>query len=72
MGGHNVPFGTVHRRFDRDLHNLFNLYCNFADSWVIFDNSELLPYVVAKETAGVLTVIDFKLFQKIKAKVETS
>ncbi|MCX5807226.1 MAG: zeta toxin family protein [Proteobacteria bacterium] len=71
MGGHNVPVGTVRRRFDRGLHNLFNLYCHFADSWVIFDNSELLPCVVAKETAGVLTVIDGKLFEEIRAKVET-
>jgi len=46
------------------------LYRSFADSWSIFDNSELTPRVVAKETAGVLTVIDVKLFEEIKAKVE--
>jgi predicted ABC-type ATPase len=70
MGGHDVPAETVRRRFDRGLLNLFNLYNTYADSWVIFDNSELAPRVVAKETAGVLTVIDGKLFEEIRTKVE--
>lgn len=72
MGGHDVPAGTVRRRFERGLHNLFHLYRSFADSWTIFDNSELAPRVVAKETTGVLTVIDGKLFEEIKVKVDTA
>jgi len=43
-----------------------------ADSWVIFDNSELAPRVIAKETAGVLTVVDGTIFKEIKAKVKIS
>lgn len=69
MGGHDVPTDTIRRRFDRGLHNLFNLYRPFADSWAIFDNSELAPVVIAKETAGVLTVINGKMFEEIQAKV---
>lgn len=45
MGGHDVPAGTVCRRFERGLYNLFHLYRSFADSWTIFDNSELAPRV---------------------------
>jgi predicted ABC-type ATPase len=70
MGGHDVPVETIRRRFDRGIHNLFHLYRPFADSWVIFDNSEPAPMVIAKETAGVLTVIDDKLFEGIKVSVE--
>ena len=69
MGGHDVPAETVRRRFDRGLNNLFHLYRPFADSWVVFDNSEPLPRVIAKGTAGLLTVINGKLFTEIKLKV---
>jgi predicted ABC-type ATPase len=72
MGGHNVPAETVRRRFDRGLHNLLHLYRVLADSWIIFDNSEEVPRVIAKETSGVLTVVDGKLFKGIKTKVEIS
>ena len=72
MGGHNVPPDTVRRRFDRGLYNLFCLYRSTVDSWIIFDNSEPAPRVIAKETTGVLTIIDGKLFEEIKTKVEIS
>jgi predicted ABC-type ATPase len=66
MGGHDVPAYTVRRRFGRGLHNLFHLYHAFADSLVIFDNSELAPRVVAKETAGVRTVICNSLCAEVR------
>lgn len=65
-GGHDVPAETVRRRFERGLHNLFHLYRTLADSWVMFDNSEELPRVIAKEAAGVLTVVDATLFDEIR------
>jgi predicted ABC-type ATPase len=70
MGGHDVPAQTVRRRFDRGLHNLFHLYRLVTDSWIIFDNSEEIPRVIAKESSGILTVVDGKLFRGIKTKVE--
>jgi predicted ABC-type ATPase len=51
-GGHNVPAETVHRRFKRGLHNLFHLYRPLVNSWILFDNSEESPYVIAEEAAG--------------------
>ena len=71
-GGHDVPAATVRRRFDRGPHNLFHLYGPLADSWVIFDNSEAVPWVIAKETAGVLTVVDDTLFDEMKRTVGIS
>lgn len=65
-GGHDVPENTVRRRFDRGLHNLVHRYWPFADSWIIFDNSEEFPRAIAKESAGVLTVFDGTLFDKIQ------
>jgi predicted ABC-type ATPase len=39
LGGHEVPEGTVRRRYQRGLRNLFNLYVPLVDSWQVFDNS---------------------------------
>jgi predicted ABC-type ATPase len=64
-GGHDVPAATVRRRFERGLHNLFHLYRPLVDSWVLFDNSGDEPRVIAKETAGVLRVLDATLFDEI-------
>jgi predicted ABC-type ATPase len=51
-GGHDVPEGTVRRRYDRGLRNLFSLYLPIADSWQVFDNSRLgRPRLVASGRA---------------------
>jgi predicted ABC-type ATPase len=39
VGGHDVPEGTVRRRYKRGLQNLFGMYLPLADSWQVFDNS---------------------------------
>ena len=39
LGGHDVPEGTVRRRYQRGLRNLFSLYVPLVDSWQVFDNS---------------------------------
>lgn len=47
-GGHNVPEAVVRRRFVGGLRNLFGLYLDLADTWQVFDNSELtVPRVIA-------------------------
>ena len=43
VGGHDVPEGTVRRRYERGLRNLFHLYLPLTDSWQVFDNSRLGP-----------------------------
>jgi predicted ABC-type ATPase len=41
MGGHFVPKDTISRRFHVGLKNFFNLYLPLADSWQMYDNSEV-------------------------------
>jgi len=65
MGGHDVDAQTVIRRFGRGIHNLFHLYKPMLDSWLLFDNSENSPHVIAQEEDGKLTVIDSKLYEEI-------
>ncbi len=35
LGGHHVPTSDVHRRFQRSLQNLFELYLPLADRWTV-------------------------------------
>jgi predicted ABC-type ATPase len=65
-GGHDVPAPTVLRRFERGLHNLFHLYRDLADSWILFDNSGEEPRIIAKQTNRVLKVFDGKLLIEIR------
>lgn len=39
LGGHNIPQVDVIRRFQRSLHNFFELYLPLADRWTVLDNA---------------------------------
>ena len=39
LGGHNVPEGTIRRRYERGLRNFFELYQPQATTWRMYDNS---------------------------------
>ena len=64
-GGHAVPSKDVRRRFTRSIINLFGLYLPLLDSWMIFDNSGIIPALIAKNVEGNLIVSDEQLFDKI-------
>ena len=38
-GGHNIPVPVIERRYYAGIHNLFNLFMNEVDVWVLYDNS---------------------------------
>jgi predicted ABC-type ATPase len=48
-GGHNVPTKDVIRRYQRSIYNFFNLYRNLVDSWMLFDNSDVQPNLIASQ-----------------------
>lgn len=39
-GGHNIPDDVIERRYYAGIRNLFNLYMNAVDVWVLLDNSD--------------------------------
>jgi len=41
LGGHSVPEETIHRRYQAGLKNFFKLYQPLADSWQMYDNTEV-------------------------------
>ncbi len=71
-GGHAVPVEVIRRRYQRGLHNFFNLYEPIADSWTFVDNSGPQgPQTIAcKKPGGDLTINDEDLWLKIKEQAD--
>jgi len=64
-GGHNVPQQDVRRRFGRSIYNFFKFYRPLLHLWMLFDNSESKPKLIAEEKDKKLNVIDKNLFNII-------
>jgi predicted ABC-type ATPase len=67
-GGHDVPEAVVRRRFVRGLSNFVSLYEPLADSWQMFDNSELDgPRLIGGRSPGApATIHDQKAWQNLQ------
>jgi len=71
-GGHDVPAGTVIRRYYEGLSNLFNIYMPIVDSWILADNSNVPRMIVA--TGGInqkTEILDSNLYKIIRNNVRT-
>jgi predicted ABC-type ATPase len=64
-GGHDVPVNDVRRRFYRGIHNFFKYYKSTVESWMLFDNSGSIPYLIAGGSNGHLDIIKDDIYQKI-------
>ncbi len=64
-GGHNVPAVDVRRRFHRSIDNFFKVYEPLLDTWMLYDNSESEPRLVAEKINREVSVKDEGLFKKI-------
>jgi predicted ABC-type ATPase len=49
-GGHNIPEDVIDRRYYRGISNLLNLYLPICDSWIVVNNKNVVPELVAKGT----------------------
>ena len=56
LGGHSVPEETIRRRYKAGLRNFFKLYKPIADSWQMYDNTDI----------GNLTPIASKMDNKLE------
>lgn len=58
MGGHAIPELVIRRRYRAGLKNFFNLYRPIADSWRLYDNSNInkLSLIAAEMQGNTLTV----------------
>jgi hypothetical protein len=47
QGGHNIPDEVVERRYYRGISNLLNLYVPVVDKWMVIDNMNTEPDIIA-------------------------
>ena len=67
-GGHNIPLSVIERRYQAGLRNLFQIFMDEVDVWVIYDNSNNKGERVAFGGKAISTKIKDKLkFNKIKS-----
>lgn len=69
QGGHNVPTVDIKRRFERSVERFFKNYRPLADQWMLFDNSQSKPRLIARKQSAHIDIIDKKLFAKITKRV---
>lgn len=56
-GGHSIPEATIRSRYRLSLANLFELYLPLADTWAVYNNSQLgSPRLIAQMNCDVLNI----------------
>ena len=68
QGGHSVPSEDVKRRFERSLENFLKEYRPLADQWMLFDNSQTTPQLIARKQNANIDVLNSNLFESITKK----
>lgn len=61
-GGHNIPEDVIRRRVPRSIKNFFKDFRPLVDSWYVFDNSEPVPRVIARNVGGIESIINSEAF----------
>lgn len=64
-GGHNIPDQVVRRRFERSIRNFLKVYAALADSWILFNNSDKSPSIIALMKDSKVRKINKPLFDKL-------
>lgn len=56
-GGHDVPAVDVRRRFQRSMYNFFKYYKPLLDTWLLFNNADAIPSLIARENDGKAEIV---------------
>lgn len=72
QGGHNVPIVDIKRRFRRSIERFFRDYRLLADKWVLFNNADIVPKIIAKKRNAYMEVLNRDLFSKITKDIGVS
>ena len=70
MGGHDIAEKVVRRRFHKGTENFFKRYQGAVDSWMLFDNSGRVPYLIAERKSGKTKVSDQNLYDNVLRRME--
>lgn len=69
QGGHNVPVQDIKRRFERSTEKFFKQYRLLVEQWMLFNNSESKPQLIARKQNVHVDIFDKELFESIIKKV---
>lgn len=70
-GGHNIPTEVIFRRYGAGITNLFKIYLQLVDIWMIYDNSKPPRQFVAYGAKDVQSeILSHHIFNKIKRYVK--
>lgn len=68
-GGHHIPTDTIIRRYHAGLKNFINLYRDKIDYWMLIDNSQTEPQLIAEgrssESFQVSNEVKWQLINKL-------
>lgn len=66
-GGHDIPVDVIERRYHAGMRNLFGLFMDRVDRWVVYDNSCSNRRKIASGGSNVPTIVyDEITFEKMK------
>jgi predicted ABC-type ATPase len=66
LGGHSVPEATIRRRYKTGLKNFFKLYKPIADSWQMYDNTDIgILAPIASKIGNELEIYNATLWQNL-------
>lgn len=65
-GGHNIPAEVVVRRYHRGLANFFEIYRRNVDYWLMLNNSDLNPAIIADGTKESINIVDPIIWERIE------
>ncbi|MBD1426107.1 zeta toxin family protein [Sphingobacterium arenae] len=67
MGGHHIPDEVVVRRYHRGLSNLLNIYLPICERWLVLDNMDLTPEIIAQKDEFGEVVVNDEIWSRIYA-----
>jgi len=65
-GGHHIPSDVIERRYYRGIDNLYRLYMPVCDEWLLVNNMDLVPQVIAKSDSFGKVIFNTELWNRIK------
>lgn len=68
-GGHNIPVDVIRRRYIAGIKNLFGIYMDIVDSWMLVENQNNPRIIIAERNVGQIEIHNKDLYNKVKAYV---
>ncbi len=64
-GGHDIPADVIKRRYYRGISNLHDRYMSICDEWVLVNNMNILPEIIARYDGFENTIFNSDLWDII-------